>query len=191
MAPFRFVRVIGFKMITNTLFVGVGSLYGDDRIGWHVAAAIAGRVQGVQSELPSTATSQVKPRALPHSRIVVRKAGSPADVLDWLPGVNRLVICDACRSGGPAGHAYRWTWPDPAIEQAHCSGTHDLDLANVLELAQNLHCLPPTVVVWGIEAENLNPQDLLPSGGLSTGVAEQIDQIAETIWRDLCSWQPD
>jgi hydrogenase maturation protease len=163
-------------MSANTLFVGIGSPHGDDRLGWHVAEAIAERLQE---------------RVLQQARIAVRKAGSPADLLDWLEGIDRLVICDACRGGGPAGCTYRWTWPDRAIAQAHSSGSHDLGLASILELAQRLDCLPLMVIVWGIEAEVVKPHDQLPSSGLSASPAARLGGIVETIWSELCSSQPE
>jgi hydrogenase maturation protease len=158
-------------MPVNTLFVGIGSPHGDDQIGWHMADELAARLKGSQTALLAELT--------------IRKAASPADILDWLEGIERLVLCDACRSGGPPGSAYRWTWPDQAIEQADSSGSHDLDLASVLTLAQRLHSLPPIVVVWGIEAEKLDSPDDLSASGLSTAVAARLVEIINTIWNDL------
>lgn len=167
-------------MVEKTLLVGIGSPHGDDRLGWHVADALADRLHASHKGLPGGHTAGLNSPVPERSQVAIRKAGSPADVLDWMEGLDRLLICDACRSGGPPGFAYRWSWPDRAIERAHCSGTHDLGLAGVLELAQQLQRLPPAVVVWGVEAENLKPQD-----EFSAGVAARLAGIVNTIWSDL------
>ena len=60
----------------TTLVVGIGSPYGDDQAGWII-------VQQLRNLHNST-----------HSTI--RQAAAPANVLDWLDKVERLIICDAC-----------------------------------------------------------------------------------------------
>jgi len=172
-------------MIAKTLFVGIGSPHGDDQAGWHVADALVDRLQASPIALSGGATAGSNSPVRPQSQLVVRKARSPADVLDWIKGIDRLVICDACRSSGPPGSAYRWTWPDPAIEQTHCSGSHDMGLASVLALAQRLHSLPPAVIVWGLEAENPQLQDDLSASRFSTSVATRVAEIVNSIWSDL------
>jgi len=194
-------------MPAETLFIGIGSPHGDDRLGWHVADALTERLQRAQGDLPGDKSlsensepltpnpspprgegsirigskpAGLKSHAMPEARVAIRKAATPADVLDWLEGTSRLMICDACRCGGPAGFAYRWIWPDPAIELAHGSGSHDLGLAGVLELAARLERLPPAVVVWGVELDSVEPQDTF-----SNSVRAHLPGIVDTIWRDL------
>jgi hydrogenase maturation protease len=164
----------------TTLFVGIGSPHGDDQVGWHVADALTERLPASHTRFPNDSTAVLNSPMLQPSQLAIRKASSPADVLDWLDGIDRLVICDACRSGGPPGSTYRWSWPDRAIEQAHCSGSHDLSLASVLKLADQLQHLSPAVVVWGIEVENLEPQN-----DFSASVAARLAAIVNTIWSDL------
>jgi hydrogenase maturation protease len=117
---------------------------------------------------------------LHQGQVAVRKAGSPVDVLDWIEGIERLLICDACCGGGPPGFTYRWSWPDRAIERTRSSGSHDLGLAGVLKLAHRLQRLPQVVVVWGVEADTLKPQD-----DLSASVTARLPGIVDTIWSDL------
>ena len=171
-------------MPAKTLFVGIGSPHGDDRLGWHVADALADRLQASETGFPGGDSAGLNaPASL--SQVAIRKAASPADVLDWLDGIERLIICDACRSGGQPGLAYRWTWPDRAIAQAHCTGSHDLGLANVLELAQRLQRLPQVVIVWGVEAVTLQPQGDLSAIGFSASVAAHLADIVESTWIDI------
>lgn len=123
-------------MACGTLFVGLGSDHGDDRAGWIVADLLRER----------------RPEGL-----VVRRALSSLDLLDWLDGVERLALCDACRGAGPIGSWHCWTWPcaDRFVERA--SGSHDLGLAGTLQLASRLGRLPSEVRLWGIEIGNAAP----------------------------------
>ncbi len=115
----------------RTLVVGIGSHHGDDQAGWLVADALSDR-------------------ACPSCE--VRKVASPIEILDWLEGLERLILCDACRGLGEVGETYHTVWPTTQITAVNWSGTHDLGLPTVLELAERLGNLPPEVHIWGIEA---------------------------------------
>jgi hydrogenase maturation protease len=140
-----------------TLFVGVGSPHGDDRAGWLVADALSemtetcGFTRPIRLLDPGGTAVERKPS------LAVRKTGVPAELLDWLDGVARLIVCDAFCGAGPAGAIHRWLWPDPRIAQCHSAGSHDFGLPAVLELAATLGRLPAAVVVWGIEAGRVRP----------------------------------
>jgi hydrogenase maturation protease len=121
-----------------TLFVGIGSPHGDDRAGWLVADALA----EFNSSIPTARPMQFS----------VRKAATPADLLDWLDGVQRLIVCDAVRGAGPPGRLHRWQWPDLRLGRVHAAGSHDFGLAAGLDLASSLGRLPAEVVVWGLES---------------------------------------
>lgn len=116
----------------NTLVVGIGSPRGDDQAGWLIADRLA-----ADCEL---------------ANVVVKRAASPVHLLDWLDRVERLVICDACHGLGRVGEVAHWQWPDGEFLNMAWSGTHDLSLPTVLQLAERLGRLPPSVVVWAIEA---------------------------------------
>ena len=116
----------------NVLTVGIGSPHGDDQAGWLVAERLAADPQ--------------------HHRIAIRQAASPAELLDWLDGVDCLIVCDACRGLGRVGALRRWTWPARALADASWSGSHDFSLTTALQLAERLGRLPPRVVIWSVEA---------------------------------------
>jgi len=101
-------------MNDRALVVGIGSPYGDDRVGWLVAERIAEMLG---------------------NRFIVRCARSPAELLDWLDGVAELHVCDAFASHTQIGEAWCWQWPLPEIESAHFHGSHDLSLPAALALA--------------------------------------------------------
>ena len=120
----------------RTLIVGLGSPHGDDQAGWLVADALSGR--------------RLQPA------VAVRKAMSPADVLDWVDGLERLIICDACRGLSQIGALSRWDWPADQLAQVSWSGTHDLALPAALELADRLGRLPSQTVIWAVAGATAN-----------------------------------
>lgn len=160
-------------MISSTLFVGVGSPHGDDRTGWFMADALeertaAGRVQVSASE---------GRRAAP---VTIRKACHPADLMDWLEGTGRLIICDAFSGAGPPGSIYCWRWPDERIRQLRAAGSHDFSLSSVLELAARLGRLPDDVVIWGIEAGRTTPND-----SLSPEIVAALPELMRQVWSEI------
>lgn len=129
----------------TSLFVGMGSPFGDDRLGWVVADELERRDRG---------------------KYVVRKANSPADLFDWLTGVDRLIVCDACVSHQPRGTVLRFPWPDAELATLGFSGTHDLNLPAALELASTLAVLPTHTTIWSLtiaERWNKHPAYLATS----------------------------
>lgn len=150
-----------------TLIVGIGSPHGDDQAGWLVAEHLAGK--------------------LDRADVAVRKAALPAALLDWLDGTDRLIVCDACRGLGRSGKVKRWTWPDRELVDVAWSGTHDLPLPAVLQLADRLGRLPQFVVVWSVEGADGNAL-----AGLSFQVAAALPKLvadiaAEVIQDKLCT----
>ncbi len=145
----------------TALFVGIGSPHGDDRAGWLVADALA---------------------SLDGDGVCVRKASIPADLLDDLNGARKLVICDAVRGAGAPGSLHQWRWPDPRIAQARSSGSHDLSLSDVLQMAANLGQLPSEVIVWGIEASAVGAE---PNRDISQDVQRTLPGLVKRIRCEL------
>ena len=142
-----------------TLVCGLGSSHGDDQLGWRVAERLAPAAGSAAS---------------------IRAAGSPADLLDWLDGIDRLIVCDACQNLGSPGALHRWRWPDVPGELLRRLGVHDLGLADVLALADQLRRLPAETIIFGVEIEAC-----LPGTPCSASAAEAADRLAETIAREL------
>jgi hydrogenase maturation protease len=145
-------------MSDSSLLVGIGSPYGDDRVGWDVARRVA----------------QVLGDALP-----VRCLRTPADLLDLLQGIETLDICDALASDVAVGSVHCWTWPAPEIECASFIGSHDLSLPAVLALAETLGRLPALVRIWGIGVKPGVAWDSLSAAAAATvpGVVERICRV--------------
>ncbi len=155
------------------LLVGVGSPSGDDRLGWLVARQIQRR--GVANTL-------------------VRCARAPADLLDWLADVDRLVICDACHGGGLPGSWRRFDWPTSLIDEVTFGGTHDMSLAGTLALAEQLGLLPKQTTIWGLTvaarasivvSARDNRASPTSEHDLSPGVRRVLASFVAVIERDL------
>jgi hydrogenase maturation protease len=116
--------------------LAVGSPHGDDQAAWHVA-------------------ERLRRKPLPGVEAVA--VSDPVRILDYLGGCERLVLLDACRSGAKPGTVLRLVWPDPRLHERAGSSTHGFGVVKVLELADRLGWLPPSVVLIGIEAEACYP----------------------------------
>lgn len=132
----------------RTLFAGIGSQHGDDRIGWLVADALRERFP---------------------SDLEVRQASTPSHLLDWLGGIDRLVVCDACLAPTVAdttnrSRLHRWEWPELDATSLRSASSHAFGLPQVLQLAEKLGNLPTQVIVFGVEGScfdafaNLSPE---------------------------------
>jgi hydrogenase maturation protease len=146
-------------MRASTLFVGFGSSHGDDRVGWMVADALAPRLS---------------PRA------IVRHAAAPIDLLDWLDGIDRLALCDACRGIGPVGTWRRWAAPLKQIPAMMARHSHDLGVVAALELAARLGQLPRDIWLWGVE---VGPTE--PVQSASAEVAAAVVAVADDVANQL------
>jgi hydrogenase maturation protease len=138
---------------TRTLFVGLGSPHGDDQVGWRVAEELRHRQ-------PDRA---------------VRVARTPAELLDWLEGLDGLELCDAVRGATP-GRLHVWDWPTPQLGRLRSAGSHAFGVTAVLELAQRLGRLPATVRIWGIEARQFEPTQSI-ADELAAQLAGVVDRI--------------
>ncbi|MCM2317181.1 MAG: hydrogenase maturation protease [Thermoanaerobaculia bacterium] len=114
------------------LVVGVGNdLRGDDGIG----PAVVRRVSEARAEV----------------RVAVL-LGDAADLVELMRGEAHVVIVDAVACAGEVGRIHRVdasrSWEGPRQPEG---STHALGVAEAIELARALHCLPPRVTVFGIE----------------------------------------
>lgn len=146
---------------SRSLIVGIGSPHGDDLFGWRV-------VEMLSAEHFDDAE--------------LRAARSPVELLDWLDGVERLIVCDACRGIDRPGVVRRWSWPAAELERIQWSGTHDLGLCIVLELAEQLGRLPPNMTLWSVQAGTVDR-----AAATSAAVDAAVDVVVRGIRRQLQS----
>jgi hydrogenase maturation protease len=149
----------------TTLIVGLGSDFGDDRVGFIIAERLRGLTRATD----------------------VRSARSPGDLLSWMQDYGALHVIDACRGSAAPGTIARFAWPSAAIEQLAFMGTHDLSLPPALRLADKCRLLPKTVVIWAIETQQAEtvPESFLSP--LSPPVAAAAESLIDRLLAELGS----
>lgn len=140
----------------STLIAGFGSAHGDDQFGWQV-------IRQLQESTPAVEAA-------------LRRIRSPAELLDWLEGVEKLLIVDACESGGSPGRLRCWRWPEAELARVRGCGSHQLGLAAVLTLAQTLEHLPGEVLLVCAEA-----QIFAPGAPMSVEVEAAVPRTVEIV----------
>lgn len=148
----------------TTLVVGIGSPHGDDRVGWEIADAIGRQTGG---------------------SIATRCARTPAELFDWLEGVERLDVCDAVswsanETAAEIGTVHCWRWPAEELERTTFRTSHGLSLPAVLSLAETLGRLPPQVRIWGVSIDAPATFD-----ALSPALAAAVPGIAQRVCQGL------
>jgi len=155
----------------RTLVIGIGNPdRGDDAIGRLVAR-------------------RLKAHALP-GVTVLEHGGEAADLVETLRGADFAVVVDAAVSGGEPGTVHRIDVSKEALPRAWFAwSTHGLGLAEAIELARALGCLPPRCIVYAIEARAFAPGDA-PSPALIAAAREVGARIADELSRCSAKGQP-
>jgi len=144
--------------------VGCGSPCGDDAVGWRVIAALRAAVGD-------------------ESAVELHALATPDGLLDVLDGRGSLVVVDGLMSGAPPGTVQRFAWPDPRLRGAAGPSTHGLSVATVLDVAASLRCLPPRVVVYGVECDGADPA----ATDMSPLVAAAVPAVVQAILREIAA----
>ena len=88
-----------------------------------------------------------------------------------------VTLIDAVVTGAAPGRITAWDACQSAIpHDAFPCSTHALGIAETIELARALNCLPLKLIVYGIEAINFEP-----GGSLSPAVAAAVERLAQDI----------
>ncbi len=118
--------------------IGIGSPFGDDRIGWELIEYLA--ETGFTDQFPS-------------GNITLEKADRPGGLLiSLIRDADLAILVDAMQSGRPAGTVCRFLPGDLLPESGLLSG-HALGVADTLALGQALGELPRQVVIYGVEMD--------------------------------------
>lgn len=144
----------------TTLVIAVGNVFrGDDGVG----PELAGRV-----------------RALDLPRVTVADALGDVGLIDAWAGHDRVILLDAVHSGAAPGTVIRRDLlAAPLPRDWFRLSSHQLGVADAVELARRLHKLPPHLVFIGIEGERFE------SGvGLSPRVAAALGEAAALVRKE-------
>ena len=138
------------------LVVGFGSHHGDDLAGWLVI-------------------DRLMERGYPSDRLL--RARHPAELIDAIDAQQTLLLCDACVGSGAPGTVRRWNWPTEQIVYARPTGSHDLSLGDVLELARRIQSGPQMAEIWTVEGTTWSP-----GASPSVEIAAAATEVADAIW---------
>lgn len=138
--------------------IGLGSPFGDDRIGWQVADRLAAS-------------------GLPAGVEAVRCGVPGRDLLPLLDGLSRAILVDALRGEGRPGDIVRCSHADLAGLPDRGS-THGFGVAAALDLAAAMGCLPPRLEIIGIEA---GEAEAAPGMAIAAAVSAAGERLVEML----------
>lgn len=140
----------------RTLILGVGNiLLRDEGFGVHVIKAMEGS-------------------ALPKGSDLLDGGTAALDILNHITDYQRLIVIDAVRGGERPGSIYRFTPDDLTPESKLLTSVHQIDLLDVLRMADALGCMPASVVIIGVE-----PKAIGVGLELSPELQARVSQVAE------------
>jgi hydrogenase maturation protease len=151
-------------MPENTLILGVGNpLYGDDAVGVRAAQTLLDR-----ADLPPQVT-------------VVDGGTDGIGLIPLLEAYDRVILVDAVPMDEPPGTIRRFTWADIRLTgHERPLSLHQSDLTDALLLAEALGCLPPALVIYGVQPHNIGwdqPVSLEVQRALPVLVAALIEEV--------------
>lgn len=150
----------------RTVVLGVGSpLMGDDGLG----------VSVVQT---------VKARWGPDPDVAFLDGGTwGMQVLPFIEGAERLLIIDAIKAGEEAGTLVRLEDGEIPRHLHQKLSPHQIDLGEVLALAQLRGTFPPRAVALGIEPDRIELHE-----GFSEVVENAVPELVAAVEAELASW---
>lgn len=147
--------------------IGVGSRErGDDAAGLLAAAFLRTRV--------------------PEGVDVVCRSADPVSLFDAWEGAEHVWLVDAVMSGAAAGTVHRIdAGGEGLLPRPRCRSTHGLGVAEAVELARTLGRLPPSLIVYGIEAASF-PLGGWPSADVRAGARRAAEAIRAEVTAAYC-----
>ncbi len=122
-------------------------------------------------------------KALPQVEAIALIEGGLA-LLDAWHEADRVYVVDAVQSGAEPGTLHRIEPHHDALPlDLHYRSTHQLNLADSIELARTLEQLPSSRIVYGIEGEQFDFGNTL-----SERVAEAVDRVIEAILAEIAQF---
>jgi len=111
---------------------------------------------------------------------VIEAEMAGVDLIELMKGVRVVILIDAARSGQTPGTIHRLDASDnPISNQLFPRSSHAIGTVDALELARTMRVLPARVIVYGIEAGNMEAGQVL-----SSSVARALDEIVGQIIRE-------
>ncbi len=157
--------------MSAVVILGLGSPAADDRAGWAVAESILAK-----RALAGFPTGCVRVECLDRPG---------AALIERMRGGAHVILIDAMRSGAPAGTITRLGASEIDASTQALASTHGFGVAQALALASILDPRPPSLVLFGIEADSLDS-----CGAMTPTVASAIPKVAEQVMALVSSLLP-
>lgn len=135
---------------------GIGSPFGDDQAGWKVIDILQNKTLSNHWHLEQCDR--------PHLRL-----------LELMQNAQLVILIDAVKSEAKCGQIHCWQDLSDFNLTNSTISSHGWGLAQTLQLAKTLHCLPEKIIVYGIEIQEIF------HGSLSQPVQAATQQLAEMI----------
>ena len=114
---------------------------------------------------------------VPHGVEVLTSLGDPVQLIEAWSAVDAAILIDALAPGGRPGRVIRIdALRGPLPASLFARSTHELGVAQAVELARALGVLPPRLIIFGIEGRCF---DAL--GPFSPEVARAIELVSEDV----------
>ena len=111
---------------------------------------------------------------------VIEAEMAGVDLIELMKGVRVAILIDAARSGQAPGMIHRLDASrGPIADRIFPRSSHALGIVDALELARAIGTLPATVIVYGVEAGNMEAGQTL-----SPAVAKALDEVVERIVKE-------
>ncbi len=153
--------------MTRVNVIGVGNAFrSDDGVGFRV-------IDHLTREYPSHDMAWLR---------LTKSGGDVATLMEDFAACDHVILVDALNSSGQLqpGKAVRMHLDtEEAPLEALRSSTHALGVAEAVELARVLGCMPEKLTLWGIVG-----RDFSVGEGLSPEVAAAAAAVAESVWND-------
>jgi hydrogenase maturation protease len=148
--------------------LGIGSPIGDDQAGWVV-------VSKLQSEFFNhTHINQI---------VTFTCCDRPGPgLIELMRDSDCVYLVDAIKTGSTAGAIHRLV-NNEIFELRNTLSTHDIGVAQALQIAAALNSLPPTVILFGVEVDKIN---LFTQ--LSEPVKRGVDMVVKQVKEEIFAW---
>ncbi|OGI47788.1 MAG: hypothetical protein A2151_01195 [Candidatus Muproteobacteria bacterium RBG_16_65_34] len=152
--------------------IGIGSPFGDDRLGW-VAAEQLRQSRGFA--------------AFPPGSISISTRDRPGVLLapEW-EAAAKVLLLDAVRSGAPPGTLHRVEGKE-IVSRGRALSSHGLGVAEALELARALGAPVEAFVLHGIEADPRNDSGETLSAAVQRALPALCNRVEREVAERLAS----
>jgi hydrogenase maturation protease len=103
--------------------------------------------------------------------------GEPSALLRHWEGAHDVLLIDAVVTDCPTGTIHLWNASETRLPRQHSRSTHGFGVADAIELARKLGCLPGRLRVYGIEADNFDI-GVKPSPAVQRAAGDLAEKIA-------------